>query len=187
MRNIPKPTELAIAVALEREFPECVDEGRMDFIQRLAKAAYTAMVSATPQEPTDATGANGQSVKLLTIGGRTVEVDSEIAPIVAALNAAGVPTRASCSGHGRRPANIALSDGREIIIARDHTEGRRIDALFPIGINGEPTDDDAEWLRGLMRRLDFWPSFSKIQRQHYATRLEAIAERLQPKAPETDL
>lgn len=81
-------------------------------------------------------GANNQAVELLMIGGRVVEVDEEIAPIVKALNEAGVPTRASCSGHGYRPGNIMLSDGREIIIARDYDEARRIDALFPIDING---------------------------------------------------
>jgi hypothetical protein len=31
-----------VAVALEREFPECIDEGRMGFIQRLARAALKA-------------------------------------------------------------------------------------------------------------------------------------------------
>jgi len=35
--------ELRVAVALEREFPECVDEGRMGFIQRLARAAVTTL------------------------------------------------------------------------------------------------------------------------------------------------
>lgn len=81
-------------------------------------------------------GANGQEVELLTIGGRQVEVDAPIAPIVAALNEAGVATKASCSGHGFRPGNIALTDGREIIIARDYAEARRIDGLFPLDING---------------------------------------------------
>lgn len=63
------------------------------------------------------------------------EVDSCIAPIVEALNAAGVVTVASCCGHGRQPGNIALADGREIIIAPDFETGRRIDSLFP-PING---------------------------------------------------
>jgi hypothetical protein len=35
--------ELRVAVALEREFPECVDEGRMGFIKRLAKASLNAI------------------------------------------------------------------------------------------------------------------------------------------------
>ena len=67
-----------------------------------------------------------------------IDVDTSIAPIVDALNKAGVPTIASCSGHGHRPGNIALRDGREIIIARNFEEGRLIDNLFPIGANGEP-------------------------------------------------
>lgn len=83
------------------------------------------------------TGANGQSVELLTIGGREVEVDVEIAPIVRALNACGVATKASCSGHGYRPGSIILADGREIIIARDFNEARKIDRLFPLNINGQ--------------------------------------------------
>lgn len=59
------------------------------------------------------------------------DVDSCIAPIVRALNDAGVITVASCCGHGKRPGNIALADGREIIIVPDYETGRRIDAIFP--------------------------------------------------------
>lgn len=81
-------------------------------------------------------GANEQEVELLTINGRVVEVDIEIAPIVAALNAAGVETVASCSGHGVRPANIALRDGREIIIARNFAEGRRLSPTIDEGGKG---------------------------------------------------
>lgn len=82
-------------------------------------------------------GANGQPVELVLIGGQTVEVDAEIAPLVAALNAGGFETVASCCGHGFRPATVALADGREIIIARDFAEARKIGALFPLDINGE--------------------------------------------------
>ena len=85
-------------------------------------------------------GANGQPVDVCQIGGRRVEVDAEIAPIVEALNAAGVKTVASCSGHGHRPGSIALGDGREIIIARDFAEARMIDGLFPRDINGDVRD-----------------------------------------------
>ena len=70
-------------------------------------------------------------------GKPTVWCDPEVAPLVAALNGAGFRTVASCSGHGKRPASIVLSDGREIIIAKDFDEARKIDGLFP-GINGEP-------------------------------------------------
>jgi len=81
-------------------------------------------------------GANGQQVELLTINGRMVEVDVEIAQLVQALNDAGLATRASCSGHGFRPATVALGDGRWIVIAKGHTEFRKIEALFPVDING---------------------------------------------------
>jgi hypothetical protein len=83
------------------------------------------------------TGANGQPVKQVFINGGFVEVDAEIAAFVAALNSCGLETVASCSGHGFRPGNIALRDGREIIIARDFADARKIDAMFPVDINGD--------------------------------------------------
>ena len=58
-------------------------------------------------------------------------IDSCIAPIVRALNDAGVVTVASCCGHGKQPGNIALADGREIIIAPDYETARCIDKMFP--------------------------------------------------------
>jgi len=66
----------------------------------------------------------------------TISVDLCLAPLVAALNQAGIDTRASCCGHGHRPASIALRDGREIIIARTYEEARLIDRLFPFDIHG---------------------------------------------------
>lgn len=78
-----------------------------------------------------------ERIVTLKIDGNPVGIDASIAGIVEALNTAGVPTIASCSGHGHRPGNIALRDGRELIIARDFDEARQIDALFPIGANGE--------------------------------------------------
>lgn len=60
-------------------------------------------------------------------GTPAVWCDPEIADLVAALNAGGVPTVASCSGHGKRPGNIALSDGRELIIAKDFSEARSLE------------------------------------------------------------
>lgn len=67
-----------------------------------------------------------------------VHCDPCIAPIVAALNASGIATVASCCGHTRRPGVISLADGRELFIASDYLEARKIDAMFPVGINGEP-------------------------------------------------
>lgn len=100
------------------------------------EGAAQAMTAAPPNIAQVIKGANGQPVQLVQIGGRWIEVDAEIASIVRALNEAGCETIASCSGHGFRPGNIALADGREIIIARDFAEARKIDALFPLDING---------------------------------------------------
>lgn len=58
---------------------------------------------------------------------RAKPIDSCIAPIVAALNAAGTPTRSSCCGHGRVPGNIALADGRWLIVT---DSARQIDVVL---------------------------------------------------------
>lgn len=73
---------------------------------------------------------------VVEIDGMPRDVDSCIAPLVRALNDAGMTTVASCCGHGRRPGNIALADGRECVLARSYEEGRAIDALFPLDIHG---------------------------------------------------
>lgn len=64
-------------------------------------------------------------------------VDRCLVPLVKALWSAGFTTVASCCGHGHRPGNIALDDGRELIIAPDYESGRKIDAIFP-DIHGNP-------------------------------------------------
>lgn len=43
-------------------------------------------------------------------------IDACIAPIVQALNDAGILTAGCCCGHGREPGNIILADGRELVI-----------------------------------------------------------------------
>lgn len=70
-------------------------------------------------------------------GKPTVWCDLCIAPLVAALHAAGIATAWSCCGHGHRPGIIGLVDGRQIIIAPDEETRARINALFPVDINGE--------------------------------------------------
>lgn len=62
--------------------------------------------------------------------------DPCLLPLVKALNDAGIRTVASCCGHGHRPGNIALADGRELVIARSFDEAREIDRIFPTDING---------------------------------------------------
>jgi hypothetical protein len=46
----------------------------------------------------------------------TIWSDPCIAPIVKALNAGGLPTVASCCGHGNIPGIITLGDGRHLVI-----------------------------------------------------------------------
>jgi hypothetical protein len=65
----------------------------------------------------------------------TVWCDPEIADIVAALNSAGIKTVASCSGHGHRPAQIAMADGREIMIVNSE-DAKALGQLWPTDING---------------------------------------------------
>lgn len=47
---------------------------------------------------------------------KACKIDACIAPIVKALNKAGIKTRACCCGHGRHEGNIVLEDGRTLII-----------------------------------------------------------------------
>lgn len=63
-------------------------------------------------------------------GTPTVWCDPEIVDLVRALNDAGLRTVASCSGHGERPGNIALADGRELFIAPAFDEARRIEVAI---------------------------------------------------------
>lgn len=64
-------------------------------------------------------------------GGKMRPVDPCIAPLVQALNDAGIATRASCCGHGKQPGNIMLMDGRELFIAADFETARSVERAFP--------------------------------------------------------
>lgn len=66
-----------------------------------------------------------------TDGIQIVYVDSCIQKLVQALNSNGFQTSNSCCGHGQRPGWIALEDGRHILIAKNHTEMRKMDNSFP--------------------------------------------------------
>ena len=54
----------------------------------------------------------------MPIGGRVQCIDFCIHHIVAALNAGGVRTTASCCGHRKMKGNIILEDGRVLIIQK---------------------------------------------------------------------
>ena len=57
-------------------------------------------------------------------------IDPCILQIIKSLNQGGVETIASCCGHGRRPGNIILKDGREILICRDYKTARYVEKDF---------------------------------------------------------
>lgn len=46
-----------------------------------------------------------------------VHCDPCLVPLVRALYEGGFPTVASCCGHGKQPATVALADGREVFVA----------------------------------------------------------------------
>lgn len=97
---------------------------------------------STPQGKLDTPPAGSREAAMVVIerddeGKPTIWCDPEIVDLVTALNAGGVKTIASCSGHGMRPGIISLDDGRELIIAADYAEAREVGSHFP-GINGEP-------------------------------------------------
>ena len=52
----------------------------------------------------------------MPLNGRVRCIDRCIHQIVAALNAGGVETTASCCGHGELNGNIVLADGRVLIV-----------------------------------------------------------------------
>lgn len=80
----------------------------------------------------------------MTVLSPTIWCDPCVAPIVSALNQAGIPTIASCCGHGRRPAIISLADGQDLLIM-PFDEASRISGLWP-GINDEPVTMTVEEL-----------------------------------------
>jgi len=66
--------------------------------------------------------------------------DPCLAPLVSALNMGGLPTVASCCGHGRRPGSVVLADGRELLVLPDQEAARTLDGLWP-DINQPPLED----------------------------------------------
>jgi hypothetical protein len=63
--------------------------------------------------------------------GKIITVDKCISDLVELLNNNGYGTVASCCGHGKRPGNIALEDGRELMIMRNFKEARNLEKIFP--------------------------------------------------------
>ncbi len=71
---------------------------------------------------------------------KTVQIDLCIAPLVKALNDAGIVTDASCCGHGKLYGSILLADSRCLEIYPDQEAWHRDapSANSPVTIHGEP-------------------------------------------------
>lgn len=55
--------------------------------------------------------------KVRTVDGKTVRIDCDIAPLVQALNDAGIKTTSSCSGHGED--GYILTDDYVLIVSKE--------------------------------------------------------------------
>jgi len=73
-----------------------------------------------------------------------MSVDSCLATLIGVLNVTGFRTVASCCGHGKRPGNIALEDGREIIIVPDYKTSRRVERLMGWSLDELEVQSDGE-------------------------------------------
>lgn len=62
---------------------------------------------------------------------KSMLIDKCIAPIVKALQEAGIDMRGSCCGHGNRPGIISLADGRELFVLPDYDAARKLDSKYP--------------------------------------------------------
>lgn len=60
--------------------------------------------------------------------------DPCLVPLVTALNDGGIPTIASCCGHGTHPSTVALTDGRWIFLV----PAEQVDAIYA-ATAGAPT------------------------------------------------
>ena len=79
------------------------------------------MCHSCPTQPCPCETSPNREAAMVTIrrgpdGTPTVWCDPCIADLVAALNAGGMPTIASCCGHGRQRGIVSLADGRDLLI-----------------------------------------------------------------------
>lgn len=90
---------------------------------------------------------HGNTVEM-ELGGRTWSVDSCVAPLVQVLNRGGIPTVASCCGHGKIHGVISLQDGRELVVMSIKEREQHF-RRSPHTIHGEPqeTIDDLSRLQ----------------------------------------
>lgn len=73
--------------------------------------------------------------------------DPCLVPLVKALNEGGLPTVASCCGHGKRPGKVSLADGRELFLLPNFEAARALDDHFHYAVTG-PRERSLEAERG---------------------------------------
>ena len=117
-------------------------------VKALASAADAPRSHPGRSEPI-MTDPNSREASMIVVsrkidGTPDVWCDPEIADLVAALNAAGLRTVASCSGHGHCPGRISMQDGREIILPRPG-DLERIEAMFAVDVNGDGSERYLDW------------------------------------------
>ena len=88
---------------------------------------------------------HGTTVQM-PINALVCDIDQCISHIVAALNAGGIQTTASCCGHGHCPGNIMLKDGRSLVICKSQDLADQLVKDFPDnqGGNGLTEQHDGE-------------------------------------------
>ncbi len=95
---------------------------------------------------------------------KDVGIDSCIAPIVEALQAAGIDMRGSCCGHYRGPGEIELQDGRRLRVERRERMTNSYDPRCKdladdfLFASGEPFDfeDRAALALCIQRAIEDW-------------------------------
>ena len=85
-----------------------------------------------------------QNQVCIPLNGRVQCIDYCIHHLVSALNAANIPTVASCCGHGEMPGYIYLEDGRVLVIFSSPEEARMCDNLESTS-HSRSIDDSGAW------------------------------------------
>ena len=106
------PPTLALLVLAARKFGLGLDPD-------WTKEAATSAAAPCQHCNTPGGGQTFRNQACMPINGRVQCIDFCIHQIVAALNAGGITTVASCCGHEVAPGRIDLEDGRTIVIVQN--------------------------------------------------------------------
>lgn len=110
-----------------------------DYEQRIRSALSPAATPAHIENCGEDREAKMVVLRTDETGKPTVWCDPCIAPVVMALNDAGIETVSSCCGHSHRPGVIGLKDGRVLMLLSGFEDYQRAEALWTTDINGAAT------------------------------------------------